>query len=162
MALEKTFSFSFREEGREKILTVPIKLPFAGQQVDFIERLVLAHSIPAYMHSDLQQQLTRFIKTETQKWRDAESEQSLRNFLERRLILPESIEDQWTGKYCAEHAECSGSVEQSEEAAFAQVYYSLIHSPALETLLQLEHSYASKVEQEILGIERARKKMQER
>lgn len=162
MAVEKTFTFAFREEGREKSLAVPINLPFTGQQIDFIERLVLAHDLPAYVHSDLQHELTSFIKTETQQWRDAKADESLRSFLSRKPTVGENVESQWTGKYCAEHAECSGSVEQSEEAAFAQVYYSLIHSPALETLLQLEHSYAANVEQEILEMERARKKMQER
>eukprot|EP00117_Sycon_ciliatum_P029081 scpid47939/ scgid23240/ Uncharacterized protein C12orf4 homolog len=163
MAVTKTFEFSFRDENREKSLSVPIQLPFGGQKRDFMERLMLAHKLPAYVKSSLEEQLLLFVKKETQQIQDEESEKMLDALAsgEKANNLG-SIEDEWVAKYVAEHAACSGSVEQSEEAAFAQVYYSLIHSPALNTLLQLEHSYASNVEQEIIEMERSRAKMQER
>ena len=34
----------------------------------------------------------------------------------------------------------------SNESVFSEVYHALIHSPALETLLNLEHTYAISVE----------------
>ena len=36
--------------------------------------------------------------------------------------------------------------ETSKEQIFSEVYHSLIHSPALETLLNLEHTYALTVD----------------
>ena len=40
--------------------------------------------------------------------------------------------------------------EISKELQFSEVYHSLIHSPALETLLNLEHTYALTIEDLIL------------
>lgn len=40
----------------------------------------------------------------------------------------------------------STPVEVTNDQVFSEVYHTLIHSPALETLLNLEHTYALAVE----------------
>ena len=50
----------------------------------------------------------------------------------------------------------------SIDATFSDIYHKLIHSPALETLLQLEHTYAMAVAEVIKAWENARDIMQKK
>ena len=51
---------------------------------------------------------------------------------------------------------------QDSDVAFSEVYHRLIHSPALETLLQLEHTYAIAMSELYKAWENARELMQTR
>lgn len=59
---------------------------------------------------------------------------------------PEKITDllaSWTNAYAKEHTKYqTQDNENGDDISFAKIYHALIHSPALETLLQLEHSYS--------------------
>lgn len=52
--------------------------------------------------------------------------------------------------------------EVSKEQQFSEVYHALIHSPALETLLNLEHTYALTIEDLILQRDQDLKYLDER
>ena len=54
------------------------------------------------------------------------------------------------------------NTQPASDADFPGVYHKLIHSPALETLLQLEHTYAMAVADVCKGWDNARSVLQER
>lgn len=54
------------------------------------------------------------------------------------------------------------STELANDAEFPEVYHMLIHSPALETLLQLEHTYAMAVADVCKGWANARANLHDR
>ena len=54
------------------------------------------------------------------------------------------------------------NMEPASDAEFPEVYHKLIHSPALETLLQLEHTYAMAVADVCKGWDNARTVLHER
>ena len=63
----------------------------------------------------------------------------------------------WTEQFAENSAQFSSPSERtsSNDATFSEVYHKLIHSPALETLLQLEHTYAMAVAEVIKAWENA-------
>lgn len=64
---------------------------------------------------------------------------------------------------CTDFSAPSENVSSSySDAGFSEVYHKLIHSPALETLLQLEHTYAMAVDEVIKAWDNARDIMQKR
>ena len=63
---------------------------------------------------------------------------------------------------CAEFSPPGENSSVTSNAKFAEVYHKLIHSSALETLLQLEHTYAMAVDEVIKAWDNARGIMQER
>ena len=50
----------------------------------------------------------------------------------------------------------------SSDVGFSEIYHKLIHSPALETLLQLEHTYAMAVDEVVKAWDNARDIMHKR
>ena len=65
----------------------------------------------------------------------------------------DSTIEQWAEYFADNHIQFSspseggsgGNTESASDAEFPDVYHKLIHSSALETLLQLEHTYAMAV-----------------
>lgn len=58
------------------------------------------------------------------------------------------VVDSWTTAYSKEHISYQGKDDKNgDEIEFSNIYHALIHSPALETLLQLEHSYSVAVKE---------------
>ena len=68
----------------------------------------------------------------------------------------------WTSAFTQEHSKYCTVRDVSEETAFSEMYHSLIHSPALETLLQLENTYALAMEDLLMKKESAIKSMEEK
>lgn len=79
---------------------------------------------------------------------------------------PDQITDKvasWTNAYSKEHICYQGKEDKNgDEVEFSCVYHALIHSPALETLLQLEHSYSVAVKELMEQAEVALDKLQKR
>ena len=56
--------------------------------------------------------------------------------------------EMWADAYSKEHLDYQGKDDKNDdEIEFAIIYHSFIHSPALETLLQLEHGYSVAVKE---------------
>ena len=73
--------------------------------------------------------------------------------------------DKWVTSFsdnCTSFSTPSEIPSSSSDAGFSEIYHKLIHSPALETLLQLEHTYAMAVDEVIKAWENAREIMQKR
>jgi len=68
----------------------------------------------------------------------------------------------WSNTFTQEHASYSSANDKSEESVFSEMYHSLIHSAALETLLQLENTYAMAMDDAASKKENAIKTMEEK
>lgn len=68
----------------------------------------------------------------------------------------------WTNAFTQEHCSYSSVSDKSEETVFSEMYKSLIHSSALETLLQLENTYALAMDDAVTKKESAIKTMEEK
>ena len=68
----------------------------------------------------------------------------------------------WTNVFTQEHGSYSSVSDKSEETVFSEMYKSLIHSSALETLLQLENHYALAMDDAVTKKESAIKTMEEK
>ena len=86
--------------------------------------------------------LARFVKSKTK---------ALNNDLSHAVIsklkdAPDKINeivDAWVNSYSKEHTKYQSQDDKGDDdIEFSNIYHALIHSPALETLLQLEHSYS--------------------
>jgi len=61
------------------------------------------------------------------------------------LESPQSSKDyvnSWANNFKEEHSKYCQTSDMNEDVTFAEIYHSLIHSAALETLLQLDNTYA--------------------
>ena len=68
----------------------------------------------------------------------------------------------WTNAFTQEQASYSSVSDKSEETVFSEMYKSLVHSAALETLLQLENTYALAMDDAVMKKESAIKTMEEK
>ena len=69
----------------------------------------------------------------------------------------------WAQRFGDHHSEYSTIEEGNEaEVTFSDVYHKLIHSPALETLFQLEHTYSMAMEELCVSLQSAKKAMKDR
>ncbi len=77
--------------------------------------------------------------------------------------LFESAIDSWNEAFTQECSRYSDAKEvKTEELTFSEMYHSLIHSPALETLLQLENTYALAVQDMLAQRDTALKKLEQK
>ena len=82
----------------------------------------------------------------------------------------DSTIEQWAECFADNHIQFSSpseggsgmSTELASDAEFPEVYHKLIHSSALETLLQLEHTYAMAVADVCKGWDNARTNLHDR
>lgn len=84
------------------------------------------------------------------KENDAHYNNIAEEILEKHSVNPEFMEsaiESWNEAFTQECSKYSEAKEmKSEELSFSEMYHSLIHSSALETLLQLENTYALAVQ----------------
>ena len=71
----------------------------------------------------------------------------------------QNLAEQYTNN-CAEFS--VATVTHDEGPSFSDMYHSLIHSPALGTLLQLEHTYALAMDNSLQAWRNARENMAKR
>ena len=157
------FDFEFSAGARErKILKIgALAVPLAGGATEFAHRLVKHHNLPVYVETELKEKLLDFESHVMQIKEHVDCDSSLDAIRSSSTLLDERI-DEWDELFRREHASFSDVAEPSDESTFSDVYHTLIHSAALDTLLQLEHSYAINIEQELLEKNLAAKKLEER
>ncbi|XP_013889630.1 ferry endosomal RAB5 effector complex subunit 3 isoform X3 [Austrofundulus limnaeus] len=158
---EKEFVFEFRAGKHKCVLKVPLQFPVQVNISDLHGRLMLLHKIPCYVEHDLKTSLSSFIEKETTVDYDREAELALQ-----RLTTGEVDVNQLTGAWSKSYVETTLEHARPEEPSwdedFADVYHELIHSPASETLLNLEHNYFVSISELISERDMEIKKLQER
>lgn len=86
--------------------------------------------------------LERFVKSKTKALSNNLNHAVISNLKDAPDKVNE-IADAWVNSYSKEHAKYQSQDDKSDDdIEFSNIYHALIHSPALETLLQLEHSYS--------------------
>ncbi|XP_014003454.2 protein C12orf4 homolog isoform X1 [Salmo salar] len=158
---EKEFVFRFRAGRNVCVLKVPLQFPVQENVNDLHGRLMLLHKIPCFVENELKSTLSTFIESETIQDYDREAELALQ-----RLTTGEVDVNQLTNKWAKAYSETTLEHAHPEEPCwdedFADVYHELIHSPASDTLLNLEHSYFVSVSELISERDMELKKLQER
>lgn len=139
------FHYQFRSKDLTSTLTVPVTIPNPQPSSDLVGRLVNAHNLPCYVEEDLKNKLEKFMTEETNKLFDENSQKALQR-LKNGDINIDDVVTKWHNAF-SEEVKCYAKPESvTEQQVFSEVYHSLIHSPALDTLLNLEHTYALTIE----------------
>jgi len=151
---EESFTYQYTFWGRTTIVdeVISFSQPLDAREVALW--LMKKHKIPEYVEDDLIEKLTEFIETRLAEKLASQEAQCLEEHLKQDGGSKSTI-DAWAELYKREHSEFAQCVEMSDEKTFSQIYHTLIHSPAADTLFQLEHSYAFAVSEMLKGKENA-------
>ncbi|KAG8536524.1 hypothetical protein GDO81_026175, partial [Engystomops pustulosus] len=98
---------------------------------------------------DLKKSLKQFVEEETIKDFDRDAEQAL-EAVSSGQVDAGTLANTWMRAYTETTLEHARPEEPNWDEDFADIYHDLIHSPASETLLNLEHNYFVSIS-ELLG-----------
>uniref|UniRef100_A0A671UQM0 FERRY endosomal RAB5 effector complex subunit 3 n=1 Tax=Sparus aurata TaxID=8175 RepID=A0A671UQM0_SPAAU len=160
-AAEKEFVFEFKAGKHNCVLKVPLQFPVQENISDLHGRLMLLHKIPCYIENELKTSLSAFIERETILDYDREAELALQRLTAGDVDVNQ-LTNAWTRSYVETTLEHARPEEPSWDEDFADVYHELIHSPASDTLLNLEHNYFVSISELISERDMEIKKLQER
>lgn len=158
---EKEFVFEFRAGKHSCVLKVPLQFPVQENISDLHGRLMLLHKIPCYLESELKNSLSSFVEEETILDYDREAELALQRLTTGDVDV-NKLTNAWSRSYVETTLEHARPEEPSWDEDFANVYHELIHSPASDTLLNLEHNYFVSISELISERDMEIKKLQER
>ncbi|XP_028813640.1 ferry endosomal RAB5 effector complex subunit 3 [Denticeps clupeoides] len=158
---EKEFVFEFKAGKHHNVLKVPLQFPVEENISDLHGRLMLLHRIPCFVETDLKSSLVNFIESKTIEDYDREAELALQRLTAGEVDL-NTLTNAWAKAYSETTLEHSHPEEPSWDEDFADVYHELIHSPASDTLLNLEHNYYVRISELISERDMELKKLQER
>ncbi|KAM8800801.1 ferry endosomal RAB5 effector complex subunit 3 [Rhynchonycteris naso] len=158
---EREFVYTFKIGSQCLELRVPLKFPVQENASDLHGRLMLLHSLPCFIEKDLKEALSQFIEEESLKDYDTEAEASLEAVKSGEEDLHQ-LTSTWARAYAETTLEHARPEEPSWDEDFADVYHDLIHSPASETLLNLEHNYFVSISELIGERDVELKKLRER
>ncbi|KAM9375959.1 ferry endosomal RAB5 effector complex subunit 3 [Pholidichthys leucotaenia] len=160
-AAEKEFVFEFRAGRHNCVLKVPLQFPVQENISDLHGRLMLLHKIPCYIENEIKTSLTNFVEKETILDYDREAELALQRLTTGEVDVNQ-LTNAWARSYEETTLEHARPEETSWDEDFANVYHELIHSPASDTLLNLEHNYFVSISELISERDMEIKKLQER
>ncbi|KAM9815914.1 protein C12orf4 homolog [Syngnathus typhle] len=158
---EKEFVFEFKAGKHNCVLKVPLQFPVQENVNDLHGRLMQLHKIPCYVENELKVSLSDFIEKKTILEYDREAEQALQRLTMGHVDINQ-LTNAWTRAYAETTLEHARPEESSWDEEFADVYHELIHSPASDTLLNLEHNYFVRISELISERDMELKKIQER
>ncbi|KAM6937350.1 ferry endosomal RAB5 effector complex subunit 3 [Xenentodon cancila] len=158
---DKEFVFEFRAGRHNCVLKVPLQFPVQVNISDLHGRLMLLHKIPCYMDDELKASLSNFIERETILDYDREAELALQRLTTGDVDVNQ-LTSAWARSYVETTLEHARPEEPSWDEDFADVYHELIHSPASDTLLNLEHNYFVSISELLSERDMEIKKLQER
>ncbi|XP_072857045.1 ferry endosomal RAB5 effector complex subunit 3 isoform X1 [Pogona vitticeps] len=160
-SMEREFLYEFCAGNEHFVLTVPLKFPVQEKASHLHGRLMLLHNLPCFIENDLKESLNRFIEEESIKDYDREAEVALEAVKSDKVDL-NHLANAWAKAYSEAVLEHARPEDPSWDEDFADVYHDLIHSPASETLLNLEHNYFVSISELISERDVELKKLRER
>ncbi|XP_025707774.1 ferry endosomal RAB5 effector complex subunit 3 isoform X1 [Callorhinus ursinus] len=158
---EREFVYEFKVGSQCLELRVPLKFPIQENASHLHGRLMLLHSLPCFIEKDLKEALSQFIEEESLRDYDRDAEASLEAVKSGEVDLHQ-LAGSWAKAYAETTLEHARPEEPSWDEDFADVYHDLIHSPASETLLNLEHNYFVSISELIGERDVELKKLRER
>ncbi|XP_060023144.1 protein C12orf4 homolog isoform X1 [Lagenorhynchus albirostris] len=157
----REFVYEFKVGSQCLELTVPLKFPVQENASHLHGRLMLLHNLPCFIEKDLKEALSQFIEEESLKDYDRDAEAALEAVKSGEVDLHQ-LASTWAKAYAETTLEHARPEEPSWDEDFADVYHDLIHSPASETLLNLEHNYFVSISELIGERDVELKKLRER
>ncbi|XP_008585306.1 PREDICTED: uncharacterized protein C12orf4 homolog [Galeopterus variegatus] len=158
---EREFVYTFKVGSQCLELRVPLKFPVQENASHLHGRLMLLHSLPCFIENDLKEALSQFVEEESLRDYDRDAESSLEAVKSGEVDLHQ-LASTWAKAYAETTLEHARPEEPSWDEDFADVYHDLIHSPASETLLNLEHNYFVSISELIGERDVELKKLRER
>ncbi|XP_043979786.1 protein C12orf4 homolog [Gambusia affinis] len=158
---DREFVFEFKAGRNTCVLRVPLQLLVQLNTRDLHGRLMLLHKIPCYIEDELKAALSAFVEEQSGLDFDREAELALQR-LACGAVDINQLTSTWAASYAQTSLEHARPEEPSWDEDFADVYHELIHSPASDTLLNLEHSYFVSVSELISERDVELSKLQER
>ncbi|KAL2776996.1 protein C12orf4 isoform b [Daubentonia madagascariensis] len=158
---EREFVYKFKVGSQCLELRVPLQFPVQENASHLHGRLMLLHSLPCFIENDLKEALSQFIEEESLRDYDRDAEASLEAVKSGEVDLHQ-LASTWAKAYAETTLEHARPEEPSWDEDFADVYHDLIHSPASETLLNLEHNYFVSISELIGERDVELKKLRER
>ncbi|KAJ0170965.1 hypothetical protein K1T71_013737 [Dendrolimus kikuchii] len=143
----KIFKYSYPTCTNKEILyklEVPVEIPHNGSTRELVQRVLKMFHIPVYLEEELNERLAQFVSEETKNFHN-ERDEKLLNQLKNSEINVEGIVKNWEKLFKDNVVEFAEQKGTPDEEVFAAAYHKLVHSPALETILQVENSYAKTV-----------------
>ncbi|XP_021103730.1 protein C12orf4 homolog isoform X4 [Heterocephalus glaber] len=158
---EREFVYAFKVGNESFELRVPLKFPVQENASHLHGRLMLLHNLPCFIENDLKESLSQFIEEESLQDYDGDAEAALEGVKSGEVDLHQ-LASTWAKAYAETTLEHARPEEPSWDEDFADVYHDLIHSPASETLLNLEHNYFVSISELIGERDVELKKLRER
>ncbi|KAG8509126.1 Protein C12orf4 [Galemys pyrenaicus] len=158
---EREFVYKFKVGSQCLELRVPLKFPVQENASHLHGRLMLLHGLPCFIEKDLKEALSQFLEEESLRDYDRDAEASLEAVKSGEVDLRQ-LASTWAKAYAETTLEHARPEEPSWDEDFADVYHDLIHSPASETLLNLEHNYFVSISELISERDVELKKLRER
>ncbi|XP_052496670.1 protein C12orf4 homolog isoform X1 [Budorcas taxicolor] len=158
---EREFVYKFKVGSQCFELRVPLKFPVQENASHLHGRLMLLHNLPCFIEKELKEALSQFIEEESLRDHDREAEAALEAVKSGEVDLHQ-LASTWAKAYAETTLEHARPEEPSWDEDFADVYHDLIHSPASETLLNLEHNYFVSISELIGERDVELKKLRER
>ncbi|XP_049822673.1 protein C12orf4 homolog [Aethina tumida] len=138
-----------------------ILIPFKESVPELAHILITQHNLPVYTEKELTQDLSKFIYDRSIEYCNNETTQVINEAIEKKQVL-DIYAKKWENLMKEEMAEYGERRCASDEELFATAYHKMVHSPALETMLHLEHMYSKTVRQKNFDKNGKVKKLSER
>lgn len=158
-SINKEFLFEYKK-GENVIsskLIVPVPLHLSVPEYGY--QLIAEHKIPIYTEKDLLEELQNFVTKETSIFYSEKATEVIKNFQASDGDIGK-LAKKWSKAFREEHMKYTKPEDPSEDSSFPEMYHHLIHSAALETMLNLEHSYALSVGDLVQGRDKALQDLQ--
>ncbi|KAK3922873.1 Protein C12orf4-like protein [Frankliniella fusca] len=141
--IERKFIFEFSAQTSNETyqFEVPIHIPFVGNINELSQRLITLFKVPVYIEKDLEAELKLFVEQETLSYLDNIAVDAIKRGQNGEVDVEEIIKN-FERLFKEETAEYAAPRGSTDEELFATVYHKLVHSPALEAMLQVEHAYS--------------------
>ncbi|XP_015687044.2 protein C12orf4 homolog, partial [Protobothrops mucrosquamatus] len=159
--MEREFVYEFNAGSQRFALTVPLTFPAQENVSHLPRRLMLLHNLPCFVENGLRESLAKFVEEESVEDFDREAEAALEAVRSGKMDLHQ-LAKAWAQAYTEATSEYARPEDPSWDEDFADVYHDLIHSPASETLLNLEHNYFVSISELISERDVELKKLRER
>ncbi|XP_063446108.1 protein C12orf4 homolog isoform X1 [Mytilus trossulus] len=143
---KEDFKFTFLSKDLVSTLEVPVPIPLKQPLDDFIGQLVTAHNLPCFIENELKEKLDAFVWKHTQQTYEKNVQKKIDEIKKADQASVDSLVDKWSKAFTQEVKTYAKVEAETQEEKFSKVYHALIHSPALDTLLNLEHTYSLTVE----------------
>ena len=133
------FKYTFYVRGEEHILKVNIQVPIQGTVRELMNRMIASHNIPVYVIPDLFRSLDAFILQKTEAFKNS-------CYIKMFEAIQQKGAKETLQQDCSKFFSLSNNNKQRrsfrEDSTWSDIYHQLIHSPALESMLQMEHKYS--------------------